>query len=219
MYNNLLVCSAPRNNNPVRDPDIRFELLSRIETEFEHDPETKIVPELGLCNGSVRIDVAVINGAIHGYEIKSARDTLQRLTAQQDVYSKVCDFVTIIGAGSHLEKIADMVPAWWGITEATLSARQVVLQPRRNPQQNTHIDPFALAQLLWRDEALDVLRGQGIGRGLASKPRKVLWARLANELSIEELGQFVRERIKERTNWRVDQQRKSRGDWSQPFST
>ena len=35
------------------------------------------VEELGVCRGRVRVDVAVVNGTLHGYEIKSDRDSLR----------------------------------------------------------------------------------------------------------------------------------------------
>jgi len=37
--------------------------------------------ELGILNGATRIDIAVITGQIEGYELKSERDTIQRLPA------------------------------------------------------------------------------------------------------------------------------------------
>ena len=182
----------------MRDSDIRFELLARVAAEFADDPTTKIISELGFCNGSVRIDLAVINGAIHGYEIKSERDTLQRLPVQRDAYGRVCNFLTIVAAKSHLDKIAEMVPAWWGIKEATSDGKFVVLQTRKEAVENPHLDPFAIAQLLWREEALELLRSQGWERGFISKPRRVLWEKLASEQPPDDLARLVRERLKNR---------------------
>jgi hypothetical protein len=52
-------------------------------------PKNRVVDELELVRGEVRIDVAVIGDIMHGYEIKSAKDNLLRLPNQQLHYGKV----------------------------------------------------------------------------------------------------------------------------------
>ena len=95
-----------------------------------------------------------------------------------------------------------MVPAWYGITEATAEASHVRLTPVQAGSQNPGVDPYALVQLLWRDEALSVLREFGLERGVKSKPRAAIWRRLADSRPIEELRSIVRHRLRHRTNWR-----------------
>jgi hypothetical protein len=73
------------------DVAIRPALRSRLLVEHAHDPETVLIEELGLRRGLVRVDIAVVNGLLHGYEIKSDRDSLRRLAKQVDVYSAVLD--------------------------------------------------------------------------------------------------------------------------------
>ena len=46
-----------------------------------------IIDELGLAHAQSRIDLAVFNGHLHGYEIKSAGDTLERLPRQLSFYT------------------------------------------------------------------------------------------------------------------------------------
>jgi hypothetical protein len=62
----------------VRDHEIRASLLATLERQFAGDPETLIVPEMHVHRGASGVDVAVVNGALRGYEIKSKRDTLER---------------------------------------------------------------------------------------------------------------------------------------------
>src|SRR5438045_2701845 len=99
----------------MRDIDIRLALRSSIEREHGGDADTRIVEELGLCQGIARVDLAVINGNVHGYEIKSEHDTLARLPAQTHTYNQVLDFVTIVTAPAHAHKIRCIVPKWWGV--------------------------------------------------------------------------------------------------------
>jgi hypothetical protein len=167
------------------------------------DVDTRIIEELGLCQGVARVDLAVVNGTIHGYEIKSERDTLARLPGQINIYSTALDLVTIIAAPSHVARISDIVPQWWGVWSVARSKSGFRLKPSRESQPNPQVDPFALAQLLWRDEALEVLADYGLAAGARSKPREFLWKRLALNLTLEQLGDVVRTRLKRRgAYWR-----------------
>lgn len=187
----------------MRDADIRGALRTRLEGEHAHERgDTLFVDELGLC-GHVRVDVAVVNGALAGYELKSARDNLKRLPTQVDYYSQVLDFATLVVAERHQGHALLALPQWWGCIEARMTDEGVVLTETRPALPNPAIDPYALAQLLWRDEAIDELAARGLDTGWRSKPRVQLWARLATELSLEELGAAVRTRLKARQGWRA----------------
>jgi len=189
----------------MRDYDVRTALRQELITAHALEPNTLIVDEVGLCRGTVRVDMAVVNSTFNGYEIKSERDTLARLPTQQEVYSKTFDTVTIVTGRRHVEKIVERVPHWWGITMALMRGGKVWFKIIRQPAFNSHVDPFSLAQLLWRDEAVSVLKERGLARGMLSKPRRVLWQKIVENLSIEELRRVVRERLKVRGNWRSAQ--------------
>src|SRR6187402_1509374 len=57
------------------DPDVRALLREYLE-DVHKGSDTRLLEELGLCQGDVRVDVAVVNGELSGYEIKSPSDTL-----------------------------------------------------------------------------------------------------------------------------------------------
>jgi len=187
----------------MRDIDIRRRLRMD-ERLHPSEPDTRIVEELGLCQGVSRVDLAVVNGTIHGYEIKSDRDTLARLPGQSEIYSRVLDYVTIVTAPAHADNVRKVVPEWWGIWAAAENEGGIRLEALRNSVQNPGVNPFALAQLLWRDEALQALIDRGLAAGIRSKSRREIWERLASELTLDELGNTVRECIKSRgADWRV----------------
>ncbi|MCS5697252.1 sce7726 family protein [Desulfofundulus thermocisternus] len=191
----------------VCDKDIRSILYNEYFQDFRNDPDTVIVDELELCLGEARIDIAVINGAIHGYEIKSERDTLKRLLAQRDVYNKVFDTVTIITSKNHIDKVLEIVPSWWGVIQVEKkSGKNFGLNFIRQAMPNKDVDPFALVQLLWRNEALNLLKKYGLQKGYLSKPRSEIWAKLAASLSLDKLRYEVREAIKGRKKWRDGRQ-------------
>lgn len=185
----------------MRDRDIRIALRKRL-IGLHPEPDTLIIDELGLCHGTARVDVAVVNGQINGFEIKSERDTLDRLPGQQKVYSKTLDQVTMVASGLHIQKIMDTVPEWWGVLEARFEEGHVAFKTHREPAPNPDIDPKALAELLWREETLAALKQIGQDKGMLSKPRRVLWAKLAECLTLAELSALVREQLKSRPNWR-----------------
>ena len=186
----------------MKDIDIRNTLLKSLKREYKNDSNTLIIEELGLCQGNARVDIAVINGVIHGYEIKSEKDTLNRLPGQQDVYSKVLDYVTVVTSSRHLSKIEKSVPEWWGLCEVNYKNGRIKIFEIRPHQENPDIDTIALVQLLWRDEALDILKKRNIHKGVLSKPRKIVWNRIVERLSLDDLRTEIREKITARQYWR-----------------
>jgi hypothetical protein len=186
----------------MHDSDVRSAVLGWLVAKFAGDPRTRIVEEMGIWSGTVRIDVAVINGELHGFELKSARDTLARLEHQASLYSQVFDRVTLVAAQSHLDKAFKQIPNWWGVACVTMPANKepslrFVRRARRNPQP----EPIQLARLLWRAEAIDVLGKHGLSRGFKSAPAEKLALRLAECLTLRQLAQEVRDTLKSRVGW------------------
>ena len=189
----------------TRDIDIRKVLVRSLVEEYSNDPDTRIVQEMGLCQGNARIDIAVINGAIHGYEIKSERDTLKRLGNQLEIYNKTLDFVNLIASKNHIDKAKKMIPAWWGLSEVHSQNHKIIIREVRKGKINPNLDPNAIVQLLWRDEALEVLEEYDLKKGIWNKRRKILWESIVHNLSINELKTAVRKKIRKRINWRKKQ--------------
>lgn len=198
----------------MRDLDVRRALRRDLQVAFRDQPGTLIVNELELCQGATRVDLAVINGSINGYEIKSERDTLERLPTQQTAYNRALDTVTVVAARRHVDQVMAMVPIWWGITEAVERKGKVSLTPLRVSTQNPSLDPIALTQLLWRDELLTALQDLGLAEGLQRSPRPILRGVLAKNVTIEILTHIVRTCLKART-WRSGSPRRPDGGSSQ----
>jgi hypothetical protein len=188
----------------MRDYDVRVALRERLIAEHGADPDTLIVEELGLHEGAVRADVAVINGAIHGFEIKSERDTLERLPRQRDAYERCFDRVTLVVAMKHRRKAEAVIPKGWGILVATAREGRVELVVAREPRPNNSVAPESVVQLLWRDEAVAILRRLGVGKGLHTKRRRELWGLLVASVPLDELRRLVRETLKARRDWRAE---------------
>ena len=155
--------------------------------------------ELGLCRGRVRVDLALVNGSLHGYEIKSDRDTLTRLETQSEIYMKVFDRLTIVVGSKHLSSVGTRLPEWWGILQAIQGGdgRLVRFRNVRRTKLNLQRDPRSLAELLWRDDAIRLLEEADV-RGVRSKPRRVVWDRLCDHFDVEEIATAVRVQLKVR---------------------
>jgi hypothetical protein len=183
----------------MHDADIRRFLSEGELRQYSADGESVIVHEFGVCAGAARVDIAVVNGSLLGYEVKSPSDTLSRLADQAAWYSKVFDRMTLVVSSKHLPAARTVVPRWWGIIEITESAEGTPLLRRvRQCRPNRSVSAEAVAQLLWRDEALEILERHGLGAGCLSKPKRELWRRLADELGTAELQAEVRASLKRR---------------------
>lgn len=185
----------------MRDWDIRIALCQRLHQEHAGDTDTLLVEEMGVCQGSARIDIAVVNGVLSGFEIKSPNDTLTRLPRQRDAYNKVFDYVTIATSAKYLTAIEQVIPSWWGLMQVTSSEEGLCLDLIKTPERNPDVDPYALVQLLWKEEALAILTDHGLAKGLISKPRQHAWNRLVEAIPMPELADLVRGRLKLREAW------------------
>lgn len=187
----------------MRDADVRHALHKYlVEHHSDELDQTRFVDELDLC-GEVRVDVAVINGRLAGYELKSERDTLRRLPTQVAVYSRVLDCAILVVAERHVEHARTLLPEWWGVMVATSSSSGVVLEHESHPEENPRVVPQDLVRLLWRDEVLVQLERRELDHGYRSKSRAILSKRLADSVPLVELQAIVRDVLKSREGWRV----------------
>jgi len=180
------------------DREIRDVLLADLHESHADDDDVVLVEELGLCRGEVRVDVTVVNGTLHGYEIKSDRDSLRRLGRQVALYSAVLDRATLVVGERHLLDAANVVPAWWEILRANVTLAGLVLTQLRPGQVNESRDRRALVELLWLDDALSLLAARNAVRGVRSKPRRDVWNRVCEIYDVDEIAAAVRQRLKAR---------------------
>ncbi len=159
----------------------------------------RLIPEMGLCQGDARIDLAEIGPTLDGYEIKSERDDLRRLPRQTEVYNRIFDRLTLVTAARHLKHGASCVPEWWGI--ALVNGESGAIEDVRPAVLNPSRDPLATVRLLWRDEAADLLERHLGQRVRATRP--VLWRRLVEILPPDELSRSVAACLTVRAAWRA----------------
>ena len=180
----------------LSDPDIRGALRTMLQEAQNEEEETILIEELGICQGSTRIDMAVVNGVIHGYEIKSDRDSLRRLCKQVGIYNRVVDKATLVVGSAHLAESLELIPDWWGVLQAESKSGQVRFQTVREAFENPGVEVQSLVELLWRDDALSLLDRKNATWGVRSKPRRMVWDRICEQFEKDEIAAAVREQLK-----------------------
>ncbi|HKO81263.1 MAG TPA: sce7726 family protein [Chitinophagaceae bacterium] len=187
----------------MRDIEIRQLLRSTQLSKYFADSESKVVEELKLPVAQARIDIAVINGHLHGFEIKSAVDTLQRLPGQITAYTKIFDYLSIVTEGKYYQKILDSTPDWISVYTCTEKAGKCKIVQVRSGSKNKNKEGFFIAKLLWREELIEVLTEQKIS--FKQKERNwLLCEALANNMTVPELSKIVRTKLKQRIDWKLD---------------
>jgi hypothetical protein len=187
---------APKSKPATRDVDIRKVLLANLEAKYSDKAHDLIVQEFG-CK-TARADVAVINGVLHAYEIKSDSDSLGRLPSQMSAYQDVFEYVTLVCGRRLLEQARIEIPNWWGLQKAEFKDGIVAIREVRAAKPNPNQSPLAVAKMLWKTEALAVLRRHG-HKGVTSKhTADEVWNAVATHVPIADLTNEVRQAIKAR---------------------
>jgi hypothetical protein len=197
-YNSAVTKRAKQMQSKLvtRDSDIRKVLLADLSERYNDKDHDLIVEEFG-CN-SARTDIAVINGALHAFEIKSDSDSLDRLPSQMQAYEGVFEYITLVCGRRLLKRARATIPRWWGLQKAEHRDGCVVLHQLRAPKLNPRQNALSLAKMLWKKEALTCLRKYGhrvvTSRHSADEVSKAV----ADNIPVSILTDEVRQAIKVR---------------------
>ena len=204
----------------MNDVDIRQNFHKKILRRQHAQKDTLVIDELGLNHGKCRADIAVINGHLAAYEIKSNNDSLRRLEEQVKSYNAVFDRISIVVGDRYINSIQNYIPEWWGVIVSLRGPRGAVnFDIIREARTNKNIDPISIAQLLWRNEAEEILQQKKLSPRILRQPRAILYEYLVNTLNICELRRLVREYFKKRKNWRCPESPSRYGGLFQPAAT
>ncbi|WP_426747243.1 sce7726 family protein [Myxococcus faecalis] len=184
----------------MHDADVRPALRAYVQAVRPH---ARVVEELGLRAGRVRVDVAALELCeLTAWEIKADTDNLRRLPGQVAEYSAVFDRCHVVAGARHLQLAAGAVPSWWGVLRVRQDAGGWALEVLREGRPNPAPSAEASLELVWRDELLALLQSRGAARGLCSAPRGRLRARVLELLTPEEVRAHVRHVLVTREGWR-----------------
>jgi hypothetical protein len=187
----------------LREHDVRKLLYcTEIKERINQTKKARVIDEFQILRGQGRIDVALVDEALHGYEIKSATDNLERLPSQQAIYGKVFERMTLVADERHVEEAVKMVPKNWGLIVVGLKDGKPYASTLWPAIRNYDLDKLALAQLLWRDEAIELMEYFDLVRGFRTANRKKMWNHISISLTLEQLRTFVCFKLRTRKNWR-----------------
>jgi hypothetical protein len=188
------------------DPIIRFHLLKELKRKYVSSGNeiNRIVNEMSVCKGLARVDIAVINGSLHGYEIKSSEDTLVRLDNQLRTYFKCFDYISVVTTEKHLSGVFVHCPENVGISEIISVGDKVKIIQRRKARKNKDVDAISILELLWKVELLKLANLNQLTQKINSKSKDYICNYIADNLNISKIQYFVRSLLKIREGWRSD---------------
>lgn len=178
----------------MNDAEIRPVLLKTLR---EKDPHVVIFEEFPLCRGLGRADVAAVNGAMCGYEIKGSGDSTRRLPKQVGDYERVFDFCAVVVTPNHLKSIRKIIPQRWGIAVVCDADTEPTIKQIRQAKRNSHTDATAIMRLLWRREAARALKKYGVSispQALISQ----IWDTMTESMTHDIIAAEVRTALKAR---------------------
>lgn len=203
----------------MKDFEIRHYFHQKRLKKHHSTKTTLVVDELGLKHGRCRADIAVINGHLDGFEIKSDQDSLSRLPGQIANYNLVFDHATLVVGPRHIQEAMKQVPEWWGVILCQQGrGGSICFKSIQKAKINKNIDPQSIVQLLWRSEAEEILRTLGAPPKVLRKPRAHLYGCLVEHFNTKSIRETVRESLKKRQRWRCPQSTSPYDDLCQPTS-
>lgn len=142
----------------TRDRDIRVALESWLLSK-QHDSPVRIIHEFPIPRPSSRIDIALINGRISGYEIKSDVDSLTRLSSQVSSYRKIFEHLCVVTTPKKSRSVLEKTPSWCGVLSYDHNGKFKTL---RKTKRNPNVDTECLLHSLYKKELLMISMNFGL---------------------------------------------------------
>ena len=159
------------------------------------------VEELPICGHAARADLVEIDLSLIGFEIKSAADSLCRLSTQCKSYDRVFRFSTLVVASCHLAEARKVVPNHWGIIKIRSDSEELVEVRRAKP--NKKICSKSIAEFFWQRELVEILRNVESIELKKSWTRKRLREEAARTFAPQELLKIAASKMRIRQRWRA----------------
>ena len=122
---------------------------------------------------------------------------------QQEIYKRVFEKMTLVVDEKHAHEAVKIVPSCWGLIVVGIRDGAPYADEIWPARTNRELDPLAIAQLLWREEIMELMQYFDLDQGNKSKSRKLLWQVLAKKLTVDQLKAFVCYKLKQRNKWKA----------------
>ncbi len=187
--------SAPKRHPKLLDQDMRPVLFEMFEMSGER---MRIMEEFVLCR-KCRADAVMFapERGIIGFEIKSDRDSLERLEHQIRDYSRFCDYNYLVTGAKYIDKAAEVLPEFWGIYCITEEGGRLRISLHRDAALSPKVRLQNQLKFLWRSELIDIMKRHKI-RGYSSRNKSKIRRLLLDSMDKQELKGELFEMMMER---------------------
>ncbi|MEJ7580605.1 sce7726 family protein [Acinetobacter baumannii] len=183
--------------------DIRTALRNWVYKKFELKQNDILINELGFWNKdpestvdcSFRADLALANGRLVGFEIKSQKDSLKRWTSQMMAYNNVFDEIWLCSHGKHLHRALHITDKHIGVLAVDDSGSITVV---RYAAENTKLNFYDLSGLLWKEELLAFAALNNIIEVKSRMTKNEIRDILSKCSSVNKLKPYLLQKLKER---------------------
>lgn len=198
---------------PITEKELR-DAVRRILTASAEMHSARLYEEMGIERGAARIDFALAGVNLEGFELKSDLDSLARMHNQIHAYNRVFDRITLAAGAAFLDEVAAIIPIWWGVWRANrIEDGSLAIEEVRPAAQNPAQEPYSVATLLWRDEAVAALVDASDQPPLRAS-RSELYERMVERMPLERLRSCVVRKLVERDVTKVVKPSTPGGGWS-----
>jgi len=170
----LLLPSVPASDRVFNFFETAFALLKRAGNRDEYIYKAALTHKILLGRhslhsasmlnefrvGECKADIAILNGTATVYEVKSERDSLNRLERQVEAYSEVFARVYVITSDCHVDAVHSLVPKDVGIL--CLNSRHQISTLREAPDRPERTSPAAIFDSIRTEEARMILLSRGV---------------------------------------------------------
>lgn len=175
----------------LRESEIKAALIDRL-VDRGMLQNAVLINEMVVANWSRRVDLAIANGNLHAYEIKSDLDSLKRLDGQLVAYLARFDKTTVVCAPRFTSEVLRRTPAFVEVLEVGLVDKEISFKVVRRGVLRPIQDKEILAAFLLKSELAALLKNQA-----AAQPRNLL-IESVRSLPVTVLRRYVLECLKRR---------------------
>lgn len=162
----------------------------------QHGQGAAFVSELFIDEFARRADLVMANGKLSAFEIKSEKDSLDRLDGQLETYLRLFEQVTVVCAARHQAGVEERVPDGVGVWVLGVDGSVKILRRAKTQKQTSHQSWLSFLPV---DELRNLLTEHKL---LRSGTRDVLVTR-ASAIAIKHVRKFVLDFFKNRRAERI----------------
>lgn len=179
----------------LREQDVKIALIDWLYKKGMLSDAT-IINEMVVANWSRRADLAIANGSLQAYEIKSDFDSLKRLDGQLKIFNSSFEKVTIVCAPKFTSEVYKRVSSNVGIVEFQSDNSGVRFKVIQKGRVCSRLNKVVYLGFLLKSELKDLLNQYGIK--ISYDLHRDYLEVVASKLALNKIREFVITSIKNR---------------------